>query len=548
MRILSAQVSNFGSYKELEFSFDNQGLALIYGSTGAGKSTLMDVVPWCLFGVTAKNGNADDVRSWGTETCTQVTLLVEVLPGTCVRVTRIRGSSKENDLYFYQQYLPELTRGKDLNDTQKLLNDVLGIDAETFLASAYFHEFSEAGSFFTAKASERRAVLEGIADLTLPVRINETAQEARKALKPKMDKVQEAVTRYSGRVQQVTLGLAETTESIGRWQAEQDKRVAALLGRNESFETDRVAGIQSLLGQIERCRSNRIQDHGDLEYLDNEWRAKQVQIDSICEACGSPKRNAALEEYETKRALILKDAATRSKYNQSLEINAAKLEQSLRNFENSENPFPDQIEAETEKVNPFSNTLHTQKQEHRELSDKAMEAEDYLKTLSGRANDYTRLQELSAELRGELLKKAVRETQESVNRCLETYFDAELRVMFELKGADKLDIAITKNGHDCVYKMLSKGQRQLLKIAFVTTIMAATANRAGYHPNVLMFDEVLSGLDADLKMKAFDLFSSLATKHESVILIDHDTELQQAFSKRYKAELAGDISSLTEEV
>jgi DNA repair exonuclease SbcCD ATPase subunit len=64
MRILSCQAQNFGSYKELNLDLADIGLSLVYGRTGSGKSTLPDVVAWTLFGTTAKDGAADDVRSW----------------------------------------------------------------------------------------------------------------------------------------------------------------------------------------------------------------------------------------------------------------------------------------------------------------------------------------------------------------------------------------------------------------------------------------------------------------------------------------------------
>ena len=64
MKLLKASVVNFGSYSKLDFDFNNQGLTLIQGSTGSGKSTLQDIAIWTVLGITAKDGNADDVRNW----------------------------------------------------------------------------------------------------------------------------------------------------------------------------------------------------------------------------------------------------------------------------------------------------------------------------------------------------------------------------------------------------------------------------------------------------------------------------------------------------
>jgi len=59
VKILSCVLENFASYERLEFDFSPQGLTLIEGPTGSGKSTLCDAIPWILFGRTAKDGALD---------------------------------------------------------------------------------------------------------------------------------------------------------------------------------------------------------------------------------------------------------------------------------------------------------------------------------------------------------------------------------------------------------------------------------------------------------------------------------------------------------
>ena len=42
-------LDNFGSYEHLEFNFNESGLTLIQGPTGAGKSTLFDGPAWVCY-------------------------------------------------------------------------------------------------------------------------------------------------------------------------------------------------------------------------------------------------------------------------------------------------------------------------------------------------------------------------------------------------------------------------------------------------------------------------------------------------------------------
>ena len=156
----------------------------------------------------------------------------------------------------------------------------------------------------------------------------------------------------------------------------------------------------------------------------------------------------------------------------------------------------------------------------------------------------TRLYDLSFELRGELLKKAVNQIQSDTNGYLEKYFDAEIRVFFSAEDLDNFDVIIQKSGFECSFKQLSKGQRQLLKLCFAVSIMAASANTAGIHFSNIFMDEALDGLDDDLKIKAFNLLSELESEHESVIIIDHAPAFQNLFSKRYHVTMDSDVSSI----
>ena len=179
MRILKATAHNFGSYSLIDFEFTDKGLTLISGPTGTGKSTLADIIPWGLFGVTAKGGLADEVRTWNADEVTSVVLYLESLI-----IVRIRGKGgKGNDLYF-QHTGKDRIRGKDLNDTQRLINQHLGITPETYLAGAYFHEFSQTASFFTTSAKIRRQITEQMADLdlakTLALELTETRKYTKK--------------------------------------------------------------------------------------------------------------------------------------------------------------------------------------------------------------------------------------------------------------------------------------------------------------------------------------------------------------------------------
>ena len=157
------EVRNFASYSKLVIDFTQEsGLTLIEGPTGAGKSTLCDIVPWVLFGRTAKGGTVDEIRTWNNREPTIGTVVLS-LPDGKWEIVRTRG--KSNDLAFRCAGLQDLQRGKDLSDTQRLLNQKLGMDFDLYLAGAYYHEFSPTAQFFTSTAKTRRVTCENLVDL-----------------------------------------------------------------------------------------------------------------------------------------------------------------------------------------------------------------------------------------------------------------------------------------------------------------------------------------------------------------------------------------------
>jgi DNA repair exonuclease SbcCD ATPase subunit len=575
MKLKTCEVWNFGSYPHFSIDFSNIGLGLIYGATGSGKSTIQDMPCWILYGVTAKEGAADEVRAWQSPgEPTKGTLEVELSDGV-ICVTRIRGKSAQNDLYWTEAGSDEPHRGKDIVDTQKRLSARLGVTADTYLAAAYFHEFSATGLFFTAKAKDRRALFERVASLDLPVRIAEKASDARKVAKADLATVETNYNKMLGRLEQLKTSVSDVQSQLQRWDASREKLLSDLAAKVESFETDRAKRQADLEQQETDFEVKRDRDIDAMLAALDEVQAKiepgealaakiadiKGEIERLgaarCPTCSAPTNSQKRFELQAEMATLRE----RKVANDADQAKFATGKKELKRITEAANPYTsrvamektaknhyaDQLEAERAKSNPFNAQLQGIEADIVLVESAVKDFEGKKSKLSKRVSDLTQLYDLSYELRGELLKKAVKEIESATNRYLETYFDAELRVSFTLEGADNLEVGIQKSGYDCVFKQLSKGQRGLLKLAFVVSVMSAVANSAGVHFANLCFDEALDGLDTDLKVKAFGLFQELETNHETVLLIDHCTEFKSLFAKQFRVTMTGDVSEMLDE-
>jgi DNA repair exonuclease SbcCD ATPase subunit len=277
MKILSCSLQNFASYESLEFDFSNQGLCLIEGPTGSGKSTLCDFIPWILFGKTAKNGSVDEILSWPGDKVTSGTIYFE----DGLEITRIRGpKAKDNDLYFlYENDTGTVSaqRGKDLQDTQKLINNLLGVDSDLYLAGAYFHEFSQTAQFFNTTAKNRREILEQLTDLSLAIKLHSNINENTKTLAKEVFDIQTKVKIISSNIDQLnSLQESENTRAE-RWEASHKKTIEHTVACYDKFEKGRKKLLSNKCGA---CGTVLSEPKELVDYSENPHLARLSELES----------------------------------------------------------------------------------------------------------------------------------------------------------------------------------------------------------------------------------------------------------------------------
>lgn len=557
MKLLLAEVSNFASYKRLQFSFDEIGLALVQGATGAGKSTLQDIACWIMYGVTAKGGSVDEIKSWQSENCTEGTLQVEI-SGEIITITRIRGNQNANDLFWVEsgKDFGSLIRGKDLKETQQLLSKRLGVSAELYQTAAYFHEFSPTNNFFTATAKDRRAIFEKIANLEWPKQLATKSSESRKSDKKLFQERKETLSRASGSQEQLTSGLKNSLSNRDNFDLKRAKEIITLEAKFKNFNEEKETKIKDL--QVQGCNFES-KKAKTIDTLLLKARAKELEIkrdifevkEESCPTCLRPT-GGYLEALETEKAQQYRNKVLESELNAIIDMVAREdktLNPYLKQIEDAKavvNHYGEQLEAKKLEVNPFDQQVLSLKADLKEIEIHMAVCKNQVEELSYRIDSLTQLHDLSSALRGELLKNIVNSIQLETNCLLDKFFDSEIKVKFELTSSDDLDISIQKSGNECSYTQLSKGQRGLLRLSFGVSIMKAAANEAGIHFDNIFFDEAMDGLDTNLKVKAYSLFQELNKNHDNILVIEHATEFKTMFDKQFYVSLEGDESKVTD--
>lgn len=497
MKILSVSLENFASYEKLEFSLEAQGLTLIQGPTGSGKSTLCDAIPWILFGRTAKDGAVDEILSWPGDKVTSGGIMIQFNDGSYANIFRIRGN-KKNDLYYSTVGSPEV-RGKDLNDTQYLINRLLGTDLYLYLSGSYFHEFSQTAQFFTTTPKNRKEICEQLADLsvanTLQLKNNTNLKEAQKELVI----LSSTIDKLNSNIEVLKKVQLHETNKKDKWEKDHSDKLKRLELEREKVTTTRLAALDSLSEQMA---------------IDLEKQATET----ICSECGADKKPSLFPKSQFEKLIS----------NKMVEIN----------------PYIAQILAAENEVNPHDDSVKDYTFEIKDKNKLVKFHEKQADILISKINDSDLLSDILVEFRSVIVRNVILRVEQNTNELLSDYFDAEIRIALDVTQADKLEVSITKDGNDCAYTQLSKGQRQILKLCFGVSVMQEVSNHHGINFNTLWFDEALDGMDDNTKLKAIRVFEKLATKHESVFIVEHSETIKAFINNKYSVELTNGKSEI----
>jgi hypothetical protein len=232
------------------FSVDKDSLFLLADYTVVHNSTVLDAACWILYGVTSKESSADGMNSWFSDEPTHGNIEVETESGK-ITVFRTRGKGNQNDLYWFEEHQFAEQRGKDLKDTQNLLEHRLGVNADLYIIGAYMHQFSSADTFFIAKSKDRREVLEKLADLDFPIKLGIKASEARKSKKKELELLEQELARYEGQLAQLSKSRAQILDSSKKWEDERAQEIKDLEEKANNFETLRQEQVNSVVPRIE---------------------------------------------------------------------------------------------------------------------------------------------------------------------------------------------------------------------------------------------------------------------------------------------------------
>lgn len=291
-------IKNFLVIGEAEVDLHNCGLTLIEGrneddesanSNGAGKSSLVDALCWCLYGVTGRGVSGDAVinKKAKKECVVGVEVWTEGL--NCYYIERGRKSKRLGNNLIVQHVIVdgndvgsgcELTK-TTVADTQALVNDLLGCSYEIFTSSIY-------------AVQEKMPDLPALTDKNLKTLIEEAAgidklQRASEIAHVKYQDCVRLTTETQGKIENLTSELSNNKKLLDDVVYERETHI-----RNATIERAQQLRYKDLL-ESELKKSSALPVEA-VEAIEKKKAEIQAKIDeySFIEAKGAEKQRLAM--------------------------------------------------------------------------------------------------------------------------------------------------------------------------------------------------------------------------------------------------------------
>lgn len=291
-------IKNFLVIGDAEVDLHNCGLTLIEGrneddesanSNGAGKSSLVDALCWCLYGVTGRGVSGDAVinKKAKKECVVGVEVWTEGL--NCYYIERGRKSKRLGNNLIVQHVIVdgndvgsgcELTK-TTVADTQALVNDLLGCSYEIFTSSIY-------------AVQEKMPDLPALTDKNLKTLIEEAAgidklQRASEIAHVKYQDCVRLTTETQGKIENLTSELSNNKKLLDDVVYERETHI-----RNATIERAQQLRYKDLLeSELKKASALPVEA---VEAIEKKKAEIQAKIDeySFIEAKGAEKQRLAM--------------------------------------------------------------------------------------------------------------------------------------------------------------------------------------------------------------------------------------------------------------
>ena len=235
-------------------SFTGIHTASICGDNGSGKSSLIDAMTWALWGKARAHSDDDLIHQNANQVQVEFDFAVD---NQVYRVIRRHARAKsrrasgpsELQLFISNDGIFKPITGDRMPETEKKIVDILHMDYDTFINSAYLRQ-GHADQFTIARPAERKEVLSSILGLSVYDELEEKAKQQVRTFEADILKLAATITEY-------TTELTRKPE----YEAELEKAQSTLIGIEALTQAqDTTLGILRQKKEFLDAKKNRLDE------------------------------------------------------------------------------------------------------------------------------------------------------------------------------------------------------------------------------------------------------------------------------------------------
>jgi len=326
MIIEQLDLHNFMCHKDTKIIFKD-GIWLITGENGAGKSTIFDAITFALYGKT--RGDIDSIIRNGQSECKVI--LKFSIDGNRIVINRHRGKLHSTLNINYENGDASLNR-PTIAENQKKIEEIIGLNYDMFISSVYFGQENIA-NFINKTPKDRKQLLFDmlgleiykLAEIEVRIRISK-AEIVLESCKIKHKDAEEVIESCKQKIKEINY----SDEELGRKKSEifvMENRINSLNGLKSSKfailnkydllcdiaknKEDNDLRLMELKENIKEISKNIMKDSNKIETMGEKEIKKQLDkirvILKTCPTCGSPIRDREQEKKEKELENKLRD-------------------------------------------------------------------------------------------------------------------------------------------------------------------------------------------------------------------------------------------------
>jgi DNA repair exonuclease SbcCD ATPase subunit len=548
------QLTNFRSFKGThKFEFPQEpGLYFFgginlhdkIGANGAGKSTFLDAIVWCLYGRTSRGLKANDIISWGAKSC-NVTVTLTVGD----RSYQIKRSQHPNGLSIDKRPVDQIELEKHIR-----------LNFDSFLHTILNAQFGT--SFFSLTPSEKLTTFSNIMDLDFWLHKSAIAADKSVELELLIRKTSDALEYLRSRKKDAQNLLNDARDRINDYKKNKTVRIENLKQHIAKAKAD--LGNLNVEYAIESTKDELIRLNLTIEaHLANishavklkamgEGRLKELlsipNSGSICPTCRQlvdPKHAKEhlttiaviekqidgaewdLDAYKkglirTKTKIVSLNARLEQFYEekskrQSLKDQVKRLQDQLLDLKNESNPWEDTLAVRTNDLKAINIRIKGKK-DALNYEEAAFEAADFWIKGFKRIRLY-------------IIEQTFRALEIEVNNSLTQLGMPDWQITFDIErenksgGVTKGFVVFIKSPHNKVpvrWENWSGGETQRLQLAGDLGLSNLIMTQAGLNNTVEFYDEPSTHLSQEGMLDLADLLHERALDEDKCIwIVDH---------------------------